>query len=409
MSHSSLMHDLTPETTDEPCLVIRPHLIERAARWFIDAFPGRVHYAIKANPDLYALEAIQRGGIRDFEVASQLELALARSLPTAGTLAFMHPVKSPHAIGEAYHTHGCRQFAIDHPGELDKIRHVLGPVPDLTLMVRMAVSNAGAALPLTRKFGATPEDTPALLHAASKAAQKIGLSFHIGSQNMRPEAFCDALATADRAITAAGLPMDILNIGGGFPEHYPGMTPPPWSAYIDAITSGVAQLSPLARKAQLWCEPGRALVAPGASVRTTVWLRKDNVLYINDGGFGALFDAVWAKWRFPARCLRNGGELTDIPLRDFTIYGPTCDSDDVLAHTLPLPACIQAGDEIEFGQLGAYGAVMANRFNGFGTHTRTSADDDPFPNALNQDAATATPPAQTARDHASGQPTEPAA
>ncbi len=57
---------------------------------------------------------------------------------------------------------------------------------------------------------------------------------------------------------------------------------------------------------ELWCEPGRALVAEGSSLLTRVELRKGDALYLNDGSYGALFDAAHAKWPFPVKLVRDG-------------------------------------------------------------------------------------------------------
>lgn len=52
--------------------------------------------------------------------------------------------------------------------------------------------------------------------------------------------------------------------------------------------------------------------------------------------------------------------------KDFSIFGPTCDSLDHLAVPLPLPANIAEGDYILFENTGAYTHSIATRFNGYG-------------------------------------------
>jgi ornithine decarboxylase len=61
--------------------------------------------------------------------------------------------------------------------------------------------------------------------------------------------------------------------------------------------------------------------------------------------------------------------------RDFTIYGPTCDSLDVLPRPFTLPADIQCGDYIEFGSIGAYSLTNRTGFNGFYPNTFASISD----------------------------------
>jgi ornithine decarboxylase len=54
---------------------------------------------------------------------------------------------------------------------------------------------------------------------------------------------------------------------------------------------------------------------------------------------------------------------------EFTVFGPTCDSVDVMPMTVRLPADLRDGDWIEFGQVGAYSNAVATAFNGFQTET----------------------------------------
>ena len=62
----------------------------------------------------------------------------------------------------------------------------------------------------------------------------------------------------------------------------------------------------------------------------------------------------------------------------FAFYGPTCDDADYMEGPFLLPADIRAGDYIEIGMLGAYGAAMKTRFNGFGEGLVVEATDEPM-------------------------------
>jgi ornithine decarboxylase len=128
---------------------------------------------------------------------------------------------------------------------------------------------------------------------------------------------------------------------------------------------------------ELWCEPGRALVAEGSSLLTRVELRKGDALYLNDGAYGSLFDAAHAKWPFPAKLLRADGD-SEAPLRPFQLYGPTCDSADQMPGPFWLPDDVREGDHVEIGMLGAYGVAMATRFNGFGEMGTVEVNDAPM-------------------------------
>jgi ornithine decarboxylase len=177
------------------------------------------------------------------------------------------------------------------------------------------------------------------------------------------------------AIVEAAVTVDIVDVGGGFPSCYPGMEPPPLQAYFDVIHRSFEDL-PISYSAELWCEPGRALCAEYASLIVRVEKRRGSELYINDGAYGALFDAAHIGWRYPVRLLRD--EQSNARDMEFSFYGPTCDDLDHMAGPFELPADIGPGDYIEVGMLGAYGCAMRTTFNGFGIESKHIVDDEPM-------------------------------
>jgi ornithine decarboxylase len=152
------------------------------------------------------------------------------------------------------------------------------------------------------------------------------------------------------------------------------MEPPPLEDYFALIHRHFEAL-PISYSAELWAEPGRALCAEYSSLIVRVEKRRDDELYINDGAYGALFDAAHVDWRFPVAALED--DLTQ-PLAEFAFYGPTCDDADYMKGPFMLPADIQSGDYIEIGMLGAYGAAMTTRFNGFGAAEAIDVCDEPM-------------------------------
>jgi len=208
----------------------------------------------------------------------------------------------------------------------------------------------------------------------------MGVSFHVGSQCMRPTAFQAAMAQANRAIVRAGVMVDIVDVGGGFPSVYPGMVPPALADYVDSIERGFAEMS-VHEDTELWCEPGRALVAEASSILAKVELRKGDALYLNDGSYGSLFDAAHVKWPFPVKLYRaDEGDAVEVEgaLRPFRFYGPTCDSMDHMPGPFWLPDDVREGDYVEIGMLGAYGVAMNTRFNGFGDAETVAVEDAPM-------------------------------
>ncbi len=348
----------------EPLYCIRPRVLEATARRFVAGFPGDVLYAVKCNPEPTVLRALWAGGVRHFDCASLAEIRLVRQLFPEAAIHYMHPIKPAQAIRVAYGEFGVRDFSLDSEEELDKIVEATNGAGDLGLYIRLAVPKAETLYDLSGKFGAVPGAAVALLRRARGLAARLGVCFHVGSQCMDPAVYERALARAGLIIAEAGVAIDGIDVGGGLPVSYPDVTPPPLHLFFEAIGRGFRALG-LPEGVSLWCEPGRALVAAGASLVVQVEARRGEVLYLNDGIYGSLSDAGVPKWRFPARLIRPGAAPAMAGLVGFSFYGPTCDSADFMPGPFFLPEDVRTGDWIELGQLGAYGACLRTAFNGF--------------------------------------------
>jgi ornithine decarboxylase len=288
-------------------------------------------------------------------------------------------VKPRGVIREAWAQHAVRDFALDSADELAKIlaeTAATGVAGELGLMVRLALPKGGAVLDLSGKFGAAPEDAAALLRAARPHAARLGLCFHVGSQCLDPLAWRTALALVGQVVRAAGVAVEVIDVGGGFPVSYPDVEPPPLGAFLAEIEAGFEALD--LPGAVLWAEPGRALVAGGASVVVQVQARRGDALYVNDGVYGSLADAGALGFRYPARLIRPEGPAPADAQVGFALFGPTCDSADAMRGPFWLPADVQEGDWIELGQLGAYGACLRTAFNGFDRARLVEVRDGPL-------------------------------
>ena len=375
--YASPLQIVREHAPDAPVFCFRPKRLLAAADWFLSAYPAEPFYAVKANPAPHILDALWAAGIRNFDVASEQECEhVATHLPGA-RLAFLHPVKNRRAIRRAYHEFSVRIFVLDTMDELQKILQETGAPADLTLLVRVAVSNDGATIPLAGKFGANEQDAPALLRAARTHADQLGVSFHVGSQAMNPAAWATAMADLSRIIIAAGTTVDIVDVGGGFPGIYADAPPPLLDEYSAMVAEAFEGMMVL-ENADLWCEPGRALVSECESLLTRVDLAKPGALYLNDGSFGALYDSVHENWQFPLRAIAGDGRAL-VGAAAYTLYGPTCDSADRFPKPVLLPEGLGEGDYIEFGNIGAYGRAMASHFNGFGFSEIATVSDAPWP------------------------------
>ncbi len=371
-SAAELLRHHRPE---RPVLCLRPHAAARAARWFLANFPGQVLYAAKANDASPIIDALVEAGITQFDVASSVEIAQMAAVPDT-ELFFMNPVKSRGSIRSGYGEFGVRSFAFDSEDELYKILDETGGARDLTLYLRIACPNTHSLIPLEGKFGVPTAEAPALLLRARQVARRLGVTFHVGSQAVVPAAFGEALRQVGQLIVASGVLVDAIDIGGGFPSRYPHSDPPELAAYTSEIAKAWDELA-VKDACVLLCEPGRALVAEAESLIIRVDARRGNALYVNDGAFGTLFDAAYSGFRYPARLVGTPGAKTGAEA-ELSLYGPTCDSSDYLPGPFVLPASVREGDYIEIGQIGAYGRVLANCFNGFGEYDEAVLTDEPM-------------------------------
>ena len=190
------------------------------------------------------------------------------------------------------------------------------------------------------------------------------MAFNVGTGVEDPAAYEYAIGVARDVMEQVAFKAQLLDIGGGFPKSYPGLSVPALDDYFCTTRSAAKALS-LAENGELLAEPGRALSAPGMSAITRVLLRKSDRVYINDGLYGVLWELRYkAHLRYSFRVFQSG-ELLGGDTQVTRVFGPTCDSGDELPTELELPVDIDVGDHIEFGSIGAYSLSGRTDFNGF--------------------------------------------
>ena len=370
---NELVNALKP---DYPVYCIRAESIKKSAKFFKDNFPGKVLYAVKTNPNEQVIKQIISSGIEDFDVASLNEIKLIKKIKSKVNLFFMHTIKTRESISSAYFDYGVKNFALDNKDELRKILDATKQAKDLNLFVRIAISNEHAEIDLSRKFGAIPSEALGLVRLCKQYSKKLGISFHVGSQCMHKISYSKGIEEIGNIIKKTKIVPDIINIGGGFPSVYPDLNPEPLSNYLNEIKKSLKKLK-LIKLPEIFCEPGRAIVAESGSTIVKVILRKKQNLYINDGTYGSLFDAGVPNFVLPSKMITNGRILSK-KLTSFSFFGPTCDSLDFMKGPFILPNNIKEGDYIELGQLGAYALTFRTKFNGFYSNEIFELNDKPI-------------------------------
>ena len=360
---------LSEEDPATPCLVIDLDVVEERYRSLAAALPdAEVYYAVKANPSPGLLARLAALGSR-FDVASPAEIGLCMAAGVdPARISYGNTIKKRRDIAFAFAV-GVRLFVVDSEEELGK---VAAAAPGTQVLVRVLVSGAGADWPLSRKFGCEPDMAVDLLVAAGTLGlEPVGVSFHVGSQQRRPAMWDPALTRAAEVLhqaRAAGIPVDVVNIGGGFPTGYSDDILD-ISAYGDAIGASVHRHLGDVRPRVL-CEPGRYVAGDAGVLRAEVVLVSRKAygdehrwVYLDVGRFGGLAETEGESIRYPMVTSRDGG-----PVGPVILAGPTCDSVDVLyEHTrYELPLTLAAGDTVDILSAGAYTASYASAgFNGF--------------------------------------------
>lgn len=346
--------------SETPHLLLDLGKVRASYRAVISAFgqPVEVFYSVKANNHPEILRAIRDEG-GSFDVASWSE---ARASLAAGAkperIAFSNPVKIPSEIAASYAV-GVRLFGLDSTAEVEKLAKL---APGSQVYVRLTVSNHGSIWPLKGKFGVSEHRAVELLRDARAAGLRpVGVTFHVGSQCVNVENWTKALETAAsvfRMCAAAGLPLTLLNMGGGLPAMEAMTRPPPLKDIAAAVREGLKRFP---RSVRVLFEPGRHLVATAGTLVSTVIGEAEREgerwLYLDAGVYNGLME-IHEKFPYEVRT-----DHPDRPKRRYVVAGPTCDTVDVIFHEIELPE-LAIGDRVYFMNAGAY-TTAYERYNGF--------------------------------------------
>ncbi|MCW2778533.1 MAG: ornithine decarboxylase [Frankiales bacterium] len=362
--------ELAGPADDTPFITYDLGVVRRQVAAFRDAFRDRVavRYAVKCNPDPLVLAAVASSG-GGFEIASlaELDLALAAGARPADVL-YSNPVKAPgHVAGAA--ARGVVRFAVDAPEELEKVaRHA----PGAGVYVRLAVDDTSSRFPLSAKFGTTREEARRLLLAApGLGLVPAGLTFHVGSQCTDPDAWAHAVrlcAPLMAELQEGGVRLRMLDVGGGFPARYAPSEVLPDLRDVGARVLEALESLPYVPE-ELYCEPGRALVAESAVLGATVIGRAERSgrvwVYTDVGAYNGLMEAAQTSGTLAFPVTTSRTDLAGGPTVHCTVTGPSCDSSDTLLRDAVLPAGLEVGDRVYLGSAGAYSVCYASTFNGF--------------------------------------------
>lgn len=320
-------------------------------------------------------EVLRRLGC-GFDCASATEIKQALDCGTMPeNIIFANPCKMPSMI-EFARSAKVDKMTFDSPCELDKIKAYY---PDAKLVVRITTDDKDSEIPLSGKFGCHLEELPDLFQKAKDLELDIiGVSFHVGSGSKDPTVFSKAIQDSKETFKigkAFGYDMKLLDIGGGFPGSDNNGTV--FKKFADAIKAGLKQNFNDIPDLEVIAEPGRYFVATSCSLLSSVICKKVQkdkvtgetkmVYYISDGAYSSLIRVL-----LDHQIANNSNTFALIEREGTTfkstIYGPTCDSLDIICEDLELPE-LNLEDHLIHLEVGSYGGHCfipgSLTFNGF--------------------------------------------
>lgn len=314
----------------------------------------QVYYAMKCNPHPLILQRISELGIH-VDCASKQEIMSALSWVTPDRIIYANPCKFSSHITYAKEQN-VSLTVVDCACEMYKMKELY---PECRLLLRIEVHDESSQCKLSGKFGCSMEEVPSLLTLAKELELPlVGFSFHVGSGCTQPTLYYDALCdcyTATQIAETMGMSIEIIDIGGGFNQSN-------FIASAEQVTRGIALL----KGKQFISEVGRFLVEQTQTLFVHVICKKQKekrIYYLNDGIYGTLncklFDHAKPVFRYPQ------GELFES-----TLYGPTCDSFDMIEESILLPE-LEVGDQLILENFGAYTNASSTSFNGYTMDIRT--------------------------------------
>ncbi len=364
-----ILNYLADYRKDGPVLVVDLEIVEKNFSSFREALPDtHIYYAVKANPAPEILRLLVQNG-SSFDCASVQEIQMVLNVGgDPAKISFGNTIKKQRDVAKAISL-GVSLFAVDSVEEVRKIAQV---APGAKVFCRILTSGEGADWPLSRKFGCTTEMAKNVLVEADRLGlHAYGVSFHVGSQMSRTEAWDEAIGEAKGifdAVAEHGVKLSLVNLGGGFPTRYLKDIPATAEygrAIQEYLVKHFGDNIP-----ETIIEPGRGMVGNAGVIRTEVVLisKKDesdfhNWVYLDIGKFNGLAETMEEAIRYPITSHRDmDAKMPCI------IAGPTCDSADVLyeKQMYELPATLEIGDFLYVMSAGVYTSTYSTvAFNGF--------------------------------------------
>jgi ornithine decarboxylase len=334
----------------------------------------RPFYAVKSNPNPTIIKTLAILGA-GFDCASKNEIKQVLEIVNndSSRIIFANPAKSDSHLRYARNM-DVDLMTFDNEFELLKIAHIH---PAAQLVLRIKVDDSYSMCRFNSKFGADPEDVDRLMKFARMLElDVVGVSFHVGSGCTDVKAFDIAIGRARNVFDIGrenGYSLNLLDIGGGFPgtETATGLS---FAAFAEQINISLDKYFPVSgdglENLRIIAEPGRYFCSASHTLILNVIAKRKrfnkdsgevNYSYtLNDGIYGSMNCIMFdhAKPKIKPFNEREGKTYRCV------VYGPTCDSVDVISESCDLPD-LAIGECVYIEDCGAYTTAAASQFNGF--------------------------------------------
>ena len=348
-------------------------LLENTLKLFrelLDEYGYTGHFALKSNDRKRILETVRKYGLgADCVSGDEVSLALNCGFPS-DSIVFAGVGKSDREIVTALKS-GIFCFNCESIPELEVIDSLASKLR-VTANVALRINPEVDAHTLSNISTGRKEDKFGIsLASIDKAIDKvkyaknlklIGLHFHIGSQIEDMEVFatlCRRINEIQVRLSGRGITVSDINVGGGLGVDYrnPDSNPiPPFREYFETIRRNLI-LQP-GQKVHL--EPGRSIVAQCGSLISRVLYVKEgenrNFLVLDAGMNDLIRPALYGSYHKIENLTSKGKN------ERYDVVGPVCESSDCWGKGRILPHSSR-GDLMAIRSAGAYGQVMAMRYN----------------------------------------------
>ena len=334
--------------------------------------PFKVHYAVKANANADILAIVREAGL-GIDCVSGGELAAALDAGFTGSQIAFAGVGKTDAEIEAGIESDIFCFNVESLPEMEVINAIAaakGKVARIAIRVNPNIDAHTHKYITTglneNKFGINLPQLNEVVDAAlaMKNVELIGLHFHIGSQITENEPFvmlCDKANELQDQLEARGVKLSIINVGGGLGIDYSNPDGAP-IANFEQYFGIFKQHLRLRPGQELHFELGRAVVAQCGSLITRVTYVKTGIakkFIIVDAGMSDLIRPALYQAHHK---IENISATAGTPTDTYDVVGPICESSDCFGTNEVLPTT-RRGDLIALRSAGAYGEIMASRYN----------------------------------------------